>query len=142
MQTETRRSFLSLSMGGVAALGTGAVGYAAYSILVPAPPPPTRIDFSDVAPGSFAEITASDRKAVVFRDADSRFHAYMLTCPHAGCPVVRHGETWVCTCDGSTFALNGEALTGPAIQPLHRVTVRFDGPVMLVPPAIGAVVRA
>jgi len=142
MQTETRRSFLTMSMGGVAALGTGAVGYGAYRLLARPPAQPTAIDFSDVTPGTFADITASDRKAVVFRDQDGAFHAYMLTCPHAGCAVTLQNDQWVCTCDGSTFALNGEALTGPAIQPLHRVTVRFDGPTMLVPPAIGKVIRS
>lgn len=148
MISETRRSFLSMSLGSIAALGTGAAGYGVYRLFTPdTVDAAQRIDMSDVDAGSYANITLGPREAVVFNDRDDGLTAYILACTRAGCPLeltdIGEGKPnfWTCTCDGSTFALTGEALKGPAIHPLRRIAAKFENGVMIVPPALGQVTR-
>lgn len=72
--------------------------------------------------------------AVVFREArvavlrrDGVVFALDLACTHLGCTVNVTSTQLVCPCHGSTFALDGTALTGPATLPLARLDVR-EGP--------------
>jgi cytochrome b6-f complex iron-sulfur subunit len=69
--------------------------------------------------------------AVVYREArvavlrrDGAVFALDLACTHLGCTVTVTPRQLVCPCHGSTFALDGTALTGPATQPLARLEVR------------------
>lgn len=146
--SETRRSFLSMSLGSAAALGMGVVAFGLFrAFSSDTQTPRQQIDLSDLDVGTLTDLTVGARRAVVFNDADEGLKAYFITCTRAGCDLsfteVAEGTPpiWRCTCDGSTFAMTGEALTGPAIHPLHRVAVRFDGTVMRIPPALGQVTR-
>lgn len=47
-----------------------------------------------------------------------------LACTHLGCTVNVTPTQLVCPCHGSTFALDGTALTGPANRPLARLEIR------------------
>ncbi len=69
--------------------------------------------------------------ALVFREArvavmrrDGAVFALDLACTHLGCTVNVTSRQLVCPCHGSTFALDGTPLTGPATRPLGRLEVR------------------
>ena len=69
--------------------------------------------------------------AVVYREArvavmrrDGAVFALDLACTHLGCTVNVTPSQLVCPCHGSTFDLDGAALTGPATRPLTRLEVR------------------
>ena len=78
--------------------------------------------------------TLPSEGAVVFREArvavmrrDGAVFALDLACTHLGCTVNVTPRQLICPCHGSTFALDGTALTGPATRPLARLEVREDG---------------
>ena len=58
---------------------------------------------------------------------EDEFLALRMECTHKGCPlVVRKDKLW-CSCHGSKFSSDGEALTGPAELPLPRYDATRDG---------------
>ncbi len=64
-------------------------------------------------------------------DAD----AFIVTgteCNHANCGVVRKGDGWHCPCHGSSFALDGRLLEGPATESLASYEYEIEGDVMTV----------
>jgi len=79
-----------------------------------------------------AEVPAEG--ALVFREArvavmrrEGAFFALDLACTHLGCTVNVTPHELVCPCHGSTFAIDGAALRGPATRPLARLELREDG---------------
>ena len=52
----------------------------------------------------------------------------IATCTHLGCEVAWNGpmQTWDCGCHGSSFALDGSVLRGPAVRPLEQRTIRDE----------------
>jgi Rieske Fe-S protein len=52
------------------------------------------------------------------------FTALSLTCPHMGGTVNEIGKKWVCPLHGSTFALNGALLQGPAQSGLSKYPLK------------------
>jgi nitrite reductase/ring-hydroxylating ferredoxin subunit/uncharacterized membrane protein len=58
---------------------------------------------------------------------DGRIHAMLNRCTHRGCPLSDgqfDGETIVCPCHGSTFALDGSVVKGPATSPEPALETR------------------
>ena len=48
-------------------------------------------------------------------------------CTHSGCLINRvEGDKLVCPCHGSEFSTSGEAVKGPAYQPLKKVEFRLS----------------
>jgi Rieske Fe-S protein len=66
--------------------------------------------------------------------ADGSYLAMSRTCTHLGCSVAWDDEKnrFVCPCHGSTFNLNGEALTAPAPRPLDTYPVRIENGIIKV----------
>lgn len=88
-------------------------------------------DASAVAVGGGAIFAA--QRVVVTQPTEGNFRAFDITCTHAGCPVSEVTDTILCTCHGSTFALeDGSVVSGPATEPLgtKNVTVA-DGTITL-----------
>jgi Rieske Fe-S protein len=66
---------------------------------------------------------------VLTQPTTGEFTGFSAVCPHAGCSVSRvDGDRVLCPCHGSTFALDGAVITGPAREPLAPapITVRGD----------------
>jgi Rieske Fe-S protein len=56
------------------------------------------------------------------------FDAFVARCTHAGCALPGvEGDTIICPCHGSRFALNGTVVRGPAMEPLVGVKVTVKG---------------
>jgi Rieske Fe-S protein len=82
---------------------------------------------SDVPVGS-AKIFA-DKAVVVTQPTAGSFSCFSTACPHQGCAVSTVTDaTIVCPCHGSTFALDGSVVKGPAAKGLasREVTVSGD----------------
>jgi nitrite reductase/ring-hydroxylating ferredoxin subunit len=83
----------------------------------------------DLEPGEGAIVSAAGRKAAGYRDDEGTLHAVSTRCTHLGCQVVWNAaeRTWDCPCHGSRFAVDGEVLDGPAIDPLPETTASGSG---------------
>ena len=67
---------------------------------------------------------------LINRGERDEFYALNSECRHAGCVVPIYEESLggiVCLCHGSTYALDGTVLQGPAQNDLIRYPITFDG---------------
>ena len=76
-----------------------------------------------IPPGSGAVIRHGATKLALYRDENSRLHAFSAVCPHLGCIVAWNSATatWDCPCHGSRFDRLGEVVQGPSNKGLHPV---------------------
>lgn len=58
--------------------------------------------------------------------------ALSLVCTHLGCTVSVTPEGMICPCHGSRFDRGGAVLSGPAEQPLVRLTVEQSGDELII----------
>lgn len=58
----------------------------------------------------------------IFKEGNT-WHALLMSCTHVQCEVKLAKDTFICPCHGSQFALDGDVLTGPAQQPLEKVSI-------------------
>jgi Rieske Fe-S protein len=87
---------------------------------------------SDVPVGS-AKIYPG-RKVVVTQATAGTFTAFSTTCPHQGCAVSSvSGDTIVCPCHGSAFALDGSVVQGPATNGLAKQAISDSGGMLTLP---------
>jgi cytochrome b6-f complex iron-sulfur subunit len=96
-------------------------------------------EMSEVPPGSAMEFRDdfSGERAVLVHLEGGRFVAYSVVCTHQGCPVAYRDRELVCPCHGSIFdpARGGEAVRGPAQEPLQEIKVDAEGSkVVRIPP--------
>lgn len=54
------------------------------------------------------------------------------TCTHQGCGVDWEGAEFACPCHGSKFSADGEAIEGPATEPLSPYEAKIEGDQVLV----------
>jgi len=74
----------------------------------------------DLAPGEGAIVSAGGKKVAGYRDEAGGLHAVSARCTHLYCQVNWNSaeRTWDCPCHGSRFAVDGDVLNGPAVDPL------------------------
>ena len=78
--------------------------------------------YAELKPGDAAILKIDGDNVAAFRDEQGRIHAVSAACTHMGCLLGwnANDRTWDCPCHGSRFALSGEVLAGPAVQPLEQ----------------------
>jgi nitrite reductase/ring-hydroxylating ferredoxin subunit/uncharacterized membrane protein len=88
----------------------------------------TRVaDADSLEDGPLVRATA-DELAVLLVRKSGRIHALADRCSHRGCSLADgklEGSTVVCSCHGSTFALDGSLVKGPATSPQPAFDVRI-----------------
>jgi glycine/D-amino acid oxidase-like deaminating enzyme/nitrite reductase/ring-hydroxylating ferredoxin subunit len=79
-------------------------------------------DIQDLAPGEGDIVSAGGQKVAGYRDGEGALHAVSTRCTHLYCQVKWNAAetSWDCPCHGSRFAVDGEVLSGPAVDPLPR----------------------
>lgn len=87
----------------------------------PPAPPGTTVGTPSTIPVGSAAIFA-EHGVLVTQATAGEYAAFSTVCPHQGCAVTSvRDASIVCPCHGSTFALDGSVITGPAtsgLQPL------------------------
>ncbi|MGQ0647172.1 MAG: FAD-dependent oxidoreductase [Gemmatimonadaceae bacterium] len=76
----------------------------------------------EIPAGTGALLREGLHKLAICRDNQGMLHEVSAFCTHLGC-VVKWNSTersWDCPCHGSRFAIDGQVLHGPAIDPLTR----------------------
>jgi glycine/D-amino acid oxidase-like deaminating enzyme/nitrite reductase/ring-hydroxylating ferredoxin subunit len=76
----------------------------------------------DIPAGEGGVITRGKEKLAIWKSEIGTLHTLSAACTHAGCIVTWNNadKTWDCPCHGSMFAVNGEVIHGPAVEPLGR----------------------
>ena len=130
-QCLTRRSFIAAS-GAVAAglIATGCAVSAVYRV----PLQDGRItvdpkDYPELGKPGGAVVLRADalEDAVILVNLDGgTYKALSAACTHLRCTVRISRQFLTCPCHGSTFALTGEVLRGPAERPLKTYRVQMS----------------
>jgi cytochrome b6-f complex iron-sulfur subunit len=63
-----------------------------------------------------------DVQSWLVRDEDGLF-AVTAVCTHLGCLLQHTGERFECPCHGSTYQIDGQVISGPAVEPLRHVSL-------------------
>lgn len=69
---------------------------------------------------------------VVLRTSENSFTALSPICTHLGCTVRKDGTFFRCPCHGSTYALSGEVVRGPAEKSLRTFKTEYDGKTLVI----------
>ncbi|MBU1451007.1 MAG: ubiquinol-cytochrome c reductase iron-sulfur subunit [Proteobacteria bacterium] len=114
-----------LALVGAVGLGLGAVLRLVSSGGGPAQPGPV-----ELGPAQGLDVgQASDHGPVALVRDQGGYFALSLVCPHLGCrPSWQQAQgRFLCPCHGSSFALDGQRLSGPAPKGLSHVALKITG---------------
>jgi Rieske Fe-S protein len=80
-------------------------------------------ELSDIAAGEAKLVKYEGKSLALYKDEEGELHAVSPVCPHAKCAVGWNSaeKSWDCPCHGSRFTIDGDVLTGPAVQGLEVV---------------------
>lgn len=75
-----------------------------------------------LSPGEADVVRIDGEPTAVHRDAAGDLHAISAVCTHLKCLVQWNDAegTWDCPCHGSRFGVDGDLITGPAVEDLPR----------------------
>ena len=92
---------------------------------------PTARSFRDLAPGEGKVMEFQKRKVAAYRDPAGRVNVCSAVCTHLQCIVAWNPaeKTWDCPCHGSRFHPDGRVISGPAEEPLPRLSALTGRPV-------------
>lgn len=127
----SRRNFLQLSLGWVAAgFAAAAASAAAVRFLVPNVLYEPSQRFKAGRPEDYADgsVTFLEDERVFLVRRGNTFRCLSAVCTHLGCTVNRTADGYHCPCHGSVFNNQGVVLGGPAPRPLtwFEVTLSKD----------------
>jgi menaquinol-cytochrome c reductase iron-sulfur subunit len=78
-------------------------------------------------------VTLVDAGAVWLQRRPNReLFALSATCPHLGCGIGLFGQSFICPCHESRFALDGSSLKGPAPRAMDPLPLRIENGRVLV----------
>lgn len=78
----------------------------------------------EVGPGEGKVVRMNHQKVAAYRDPDGRLTLCSAICTHLQCVVGWNAaeRTWDCPCHGSRFRPDGSVISGPAEEPLPRIS--------------------
>ena len=129
---DTRRSFLSITLGTATAIFSASLLYPLIKFLWP--PAATvggegsvGIPVEDLLVGQSRVVSLKGEPVLIIRE-ENKVVALSAVCPHLGC-VVRYkgGGSILCPCHEASFDLNGNVTGGPSPRPLTYYPVRIVG---------------
>jgi cytochrome b6-f complex iron-sulfur subunit len=138
MQSDSRRKFLGLCLGGLAVAAAGAVAYPVFQYLAPqkAKGPKGKVEIPE------KEIPAGDAKffdyggttAVVINTRDAGFIALSAVCTHLGCIVQwqKDKQQFLCPCHAGRYTETGEVISGPPPKPLPKLPFTVSNGIITV----------
>jgi len=126
-----KRKFISICLGGVAALavtGFAAVTYPVFRYyLVPQPDTGSTgkiaISLHDIADGDAKFFEYKGSAAVLVKKQDGGIAALSAVCPHLGCIVQweKGRQDFLCPCHAGYFTSDGAVISGPPPRALARL---------------------
>lgn len=124
MEKSSRRRFLGLCLGGVAAAATAATFYPVYKYLAPRQNNDAKkkviLPENDVKEGEAKFFEFAGSSAVLIRTQQGRLIALSAVCTHLGCIVQweKDKQDFLCPCHGGHYNADGAVISGPPPKPL------------------------
>jgi len=138
MDTGSRRKFLGICLGGVAATAAAAVLYPVYKYLSPRPVGGTRgkvtIPEAEVPPGGAKFFDFNGSSGVVVRKKSGDLVAFSAVCTHLGCLVQweKERQDFLCPCHAGRYSADGAVTAGPPPRPLAKLPFTVAGGIITV----------
>ncbi|MEI6208465.1 MAG: Rieske (2Fe-2S) protein [Desulfuromonadales bacterium] len=127
----SKRKFISICLGGVAALAVAGVAAITYPLfryyLVPKPAGDSTgkitIPLKDIAAGDATFFEYNGSAAVLVKKQNGGLAALSAVCPHLGCIVQweKGRQDFLCPCHAGYFTPDGEVISGPPPRALARL---------------------
>ena len=93
----------------------------------------TTVALSAIPVGGAVSVSIGSTPVVVSQPTAGNVIAVSAVCTHQGCTVAPKGKEFDCPCHGSRFdASTGDALSGPARDPLKKLTASVSGDTVTV----------
>jgi Rieske Fe-S protein len=129
-----RRKFINYFLGGASAAFIAAAGYHVLRFLIPPPAAQALVDsvgagkIDEYAPGSGKIIKFGSQPALVVRNPQGEFKAFIAVCTHLDCTVQYLPEKNIiwCACHNGRYDLNGINISGPPPRPLTPLIVHIQ----------------
>jgi len=89
----------------------------------------------DLKPGTGRNFAFGSKPALVIRNKDGEFSAFIATCSHLGCTVALDAAANIirCPCHGGTYDPGtGKNVGGPPPRPLEKLSAIVDGGKLVV----------
>ena len=128
---ESRRKFINVCLGGVAALAVTGLAAVSYPVVRYYLIPPgeknnkgkTTIPVDALAPGEARFFEFNGAAAVVVKKQDGSLAVLSAVCPHLGCIVQWEADRqdFLCPCHAGYFTADGEVISGPPPRALARI---------------------
>jgi len=134
----SRRTFLSLILGGLGAAIAALAGYPLWRFLLPHSTGDENVSVilkrEELLYDDATFITYKGRPAVVLQTAPGEFVALSAVCTHLGCIVKWQPDKkeFLCPCHGGRFSPQGKVLGGPPPKPLESLPVTIDGDQLII----------
>ncbi|MBN2290723.1 MAG: Rieske 2Fe-2S domain-containing protein [Candidatus Glassbacteria bacterium] len=130
----SRRKFVNFFLGGTAAACLAAVGYHLVRFLTPPPADQSVADAvsagktGEYPQGSGKIVRFGSKPALVIRDKQGEFKAFIAVCTHLDCTVqfVPEDNVIWCACHNGKYDLNGINISGPPPRPLTPLKVNIQ----------------
>ncbi|HBN86267.1 MAG TPA: FAD-dependent oxidoreductase [Clostridiales bacterium] len=83
-------------------------------------------DIDKIRKGEGKVIRSDGQIIAVYRDENGDLSAFDAHCTHRICPLTfnKTEKSWDCPCHGSRFDVNGDVISGPAVEPLKKYTIK------------------
>ncbi|TSC64120.1 MAG: amino acid oxidase (deaminating) [Parcubacteria group bacterium Gr01-1014_106] len=83
---------------------------------------------SNIPPGSGATGFIDGKAVAIYNDHGTPI-VFDNTCTHAACETEWNDDVkaWDCPCHGSQFTPRGDVVTGPATEPLTKLSAKVEG---------------
>jgi len=129
-----RRTFLSYLLGGSSLAFLAAVAYPVLKFLTPPAVKDSTVEAvlagqaDDFEKGSGKTVKYGSKPALVIRDSNGEFRAFIAVCTHLDCTVQYLSEESViwCACHNGKYDLNGINISGPPPRPLTPLKVNVQ----------------
>jgi cytochrome b6-f complex iron-sulfur subunit len=138
MQSTTRRKFLGLCLGGLAAAGAVAGAYPVLNYLAPRTGDDTgaKVTFpeTEIPRGGAKFFDFHGTTGVAIRKQSGELVALSAVCTHLGCIVQWENDKqdFLCPCHAGRFAPDGSVISGPPPKPLEKLAVSVGNGIVTV----------
>jgi len=130
-----RRRVLNWFLGGSTFAWMGSVMYPVLRFLMPPPEQEASVSavkaatLTEMAPNSGKVFKFGRKPALIVRQPDGTFRAFLAKCTHLDCTVQYREDKeriW-CACHDGFYDLNGTNVSGPPPRPLDALEVHMQG---------------